>query len=87
MVEANDNDCDETLPSILDVDDIASSSNSNSLDNINVSSFSQEQQAEASLISAFRQARENKGGYLITDNLLYRKEKMCGRDLINIVVP
>jgi transposase InsO family protein len=47
----------------------------------------EEQQNDESLASAWRLARKNKGNYLIKDGLLYRKESICGQQLINLVVP
>jgi len=47
----------------------------------------EEQLADKSLIDAFKLARKNKGNYLIKDELLFRKEKYCGQELDNLVVP
>ena len=48
------------------------------------SSLIQEQQTDESLVDAFKLARRNKGN---ENDLLYRKEFMCGKQLLNLVVP
>lgn len=41
----------------------------------------------SSLDQAFQFARESRAGYIIKDGLLYHREKMGDRDLLNLVVP
>ncbi len=49
--------------------------------------FASEQRNDPTLAHAFELARSRKGNYYVCNDLLYRKEFCCGRELNNVVVP
>jgi hypothetical protein len=71
--------------SFMNVDDI--SKVYTALGQRNKSALMQEQQADESLMNAFKLACQNRGNYLLKEGLLFRNENYCSQELINLVVP
>ena len=84
-VNVCEDDKDGANALFLDVDEITHIKDSINPGNKN--SLVEEQRSDESLEVAFKLALKGKGNYVIKDELLFKKEYYCGRELVNLVVP